>query len=119
MGEDPIKEDQSNSSSSSDDEEVIKKMMEEKSKSSSEDEITMKKIAFQRRNSSFSEDPSEEVALHSSQFQCFCSTKSSSEMLQNLPYFIYYTKTQSCFIRISFGATLFFSLMNATWSLSI
>ena len=96
MGEDPIKEDQSNSSSSSDDEEVIKKMMEEKSKSSSEDEITMKKIAFQRRNSSFSEDPSEEVALHSSQFQCFCSTKSSSEMLQNLPYSIWHFTGTFC-----------------------
>ena len=27
--------------------------------------------------------------FHSSQFQRLCSTKSSSEMLQNLPYFIY------------------------------
>ena len=43
-------------------EEVIKKMVEEKSISSSDDEVTMKKIAFQRRNSSFSEDPSEEVS---------------------------------------------------------
>ena len=61
MGEDRIKEDQSSSSSSSSDE-VIKKMVEEKYKSSSDDEVNMKKIAFQRRNSSFSEDPSEEVA---------------------------------------------------------
>ena len=33
--------------------------------------------------------------------------KSSSEMLQNLPYFIY-TKTQSCFFRFLFRATLYF-----------
>ena len=39
--------------------------------------------------------------------------KSSSEMLQNLQYFIY-TKTQSYFFHFSFRATtLFFSLMNA------
>ena len=41
-----------------------------------------------------------------------CLMKSSSEMLQNLAYFIY-TKTQSCFFRFSFCAALFFSLMNA------
>ena len=38
--------------------------------------------------------------------------KCPSEMLQNLPYFIY-TKTQSCFVHFSFRATLFFPLMNA------
>ena len=34
--------------------------------------------------------------LHSSQFLGLCSTKSSSETLQNLPYFIC-MKSQSCF----------------------
>ena len=29
------------------------------------------------------------IITHSSQFQSLCSTKSSSEMLENLPYFIY------------------------------
>ena len=51
------------------------------------------------------------VFFHSSQFQSLCLTKSSNETLQNLPYFIY-TKTQSCFFRFSFRATLYFSLMN-------
>ena len=41
-----------------------------------------------------------------------CSTKSSNEMLQNLPYFIY-MKAQSCFFRFSFRASLYFYLMNA------
>ena len=41
-----------------------------------------------------------------------CLTKSSSEMLQNLPYFIY-TKTQSCFFSFSFRPTLFFCLIYA------
>ena len=45
------------------------------------------------------------ICLHSSQFQSLCSTKSSSETLQNLPYFVH-TKTQSCFFRFSFCATL-------------
>ena len=49
---------------------------------------------------------------HSTQFHGLCSTKSSSVMLQNLPYLIH-TKTQSCFFRFSFCATLFFPLMNA------
>ena len=49
---------------------------------------------------------------HSSEKRGVCLMKSSSEMLQNLPYFIY-TKTQSCFFHFSFHATLFFSLMNA------
>ena len=35
------------------------------------------------------------------------------EMIQNLPYFIYYTKTQNCFFRFSLRVTLFFSLINA------
>ena len=34
----------------------------------------------------------DEVSNHSSQFQSLCSTKSSSEMLQNVPYFIYLYK---------------------------
>ena len=38
--------------------------------------------------------------------------KSSGEMLQNLPYFIY-TKTHGCFFHFSFRATLLFILMNA------
>ena len=37
----------------------------------------------------------------------FCLMKSSSETLQNLPYFIY-MKTQTCFSHFSFHATLFF-----------
>ena len=52
------------------------------------------------------------LVCHSSQFQSLCSTKRSSEMLQNLPYFIY-TKSQSYFFHFSFRATLFFPLMNA------
>ena len=38
--------------------------------------------------------------------------KCPTEMLQNLPCFIY-TKTQSCFFCFSFHTTLFFPLMNA------
>ena len=57
--------------------------------------------------------PKPDCLFHSSQFQGMCSTKSSSETLQNLPYFIYSTKTQSCFFRFSFHATLYFYLMNA------
>ena len=52
------------------------------------------------------------LGTHSSQFQGLCLMKSSSETLQNLPYFIY-TKTQSCFFRFSFRATLYFYIMNA------
>ena len=40
------------------------------------------------------------------------SMKSSSKMLQNLPYFIH-TKIQSCFFHFSFRATLFFPIKNA------
>ena len=55
-----------------------------------------------------------QVDMHSSQFQSLCSTKSSSEMLQNLPYFIYlYENPLSCFFRFSFRATLYFYLMNS------
>ena len=50
--------------------------------------------------------------LHSSQFLGLCSTKSSSETLQNLPYFIC-MKTQSCFFRFSFRAILYFPQMSA------
>ena len=50
--------------------------------------------------------------LHSSEIKGFCLMKWPSETLQNLPYFIY-TKTQSCFFRFLFQATLLFSLMNA------
>ena len=48
-----------------------------------------------------------QLYYHSSQFHSLCLTKSSSETLQNLPYFIY-TKTQSCFFHFSFSATLLF-----------
>ena len=49
--------------------------------------------------------PHYQVCIHSSQFQSLCSTKSPSETLQNLSYFMH-TKTQSCFFRFSFRATL-------------
>ena len=47
-----------------------------------------------------------------SQFEGLCSMKSSSETLQNLPYF-YHMKTHVVFFPFSFRATLFFPLMNA------
>ena len=43
---------------------------------------------------------------HSSEKRRLCLMKSSSETLQNLPYFMY-TKPQSCFFHFSFCATLF------------
>ena len=52
------------------------------------------------------------LQLHSSEIRGLCLMKCPSEMLQNLPYFIY-TKTQSWFFHFSFCATLIFSLMNA------
>ena len=52
------------------------------------------------------------VKVYSFQFKGLCLMKSSSETLQNLPYFIH-TKTQSCFFHFSFRATLLFPLMNA------
>ena len=53
------------------------------------------------------EDAKNSLVMHSSQFQSLCSTKSSSETLQNLPYFIY-TKILSCFFQLSLHTTLFF-----------
>ena len=50
--------------------------------------------------------------IHSSQFEGLCSTKRSSKTVQNLPYF-WHDKTHIVFFRLSFHATLFFSLMNA------
>ena len=50
-----------------------------------------------------------EAISHSSEKGGLCLMKSSTEMIQN---FIY-PKTQSCFFRFSFRATLFVSLMNA------
>ena len=44
---------------------------------------------------------------HSSKIRSLCLKKYPSEMLQNLPYFIH-VKTQSCFFRFLFHATLFF-----------
>ena len=56
---------------------------------------------------------SQQIHFHSSEKKRFMRLmKSSSKMLQNLPYFIY-TKTQSCFFHFSFRATLVFLLMNA------
>ena len=54
----------------------------------------------------------ESLPPHSSELRGFCLMKWPGEMLQNLPYFIY-TKTQICFFRFSFHATLLFSLVNA------
>ena len=48
--------------------------------------------------------------VHPSQFQGLCRMKSSSETLQNLPYFWNTTTTQ--LFSFSFRATLFFPLMN-------
>ena len=48
--------------------------------------------------------------MHTSQFQTLGSTKSSSKMFHIL---YTYKKTQSCFFRFSFRATLCFYLMNA------
>ena len=48
---------------------------------------------------------------HSSEKICLGLMKSSSKILQNLPYFKD-TKTQSCFFHFAFRANLFFSLMN-------
>ena len=56
---------------------------------------------------------SSNISFHSSEKRGLCLMKSSSETLQNLPYFIYYMKTQSRFFHFSFHATLIFSLMNA------
>ena len=55
---------------------------------------------------------SSHIMNHSSEIRGLCLMKSSSEMLQYLPYFIY-TKNQSCFFHFSFCATLVFPLMNA------
>ena len=52
-----------------------------------------------------------ELYLHSSQFEGLCSTKSSSKMLQNLPYF-WNTKNHIVFFIFHF-VLLYFSLMNA------
>ena len=49
---------------------------------------------------------------HSSEVRGLCLTKCPSEMLQNMPYFIY-TKTQSCVFHFLFCATLFFPLISA------
>ena len=49
---------------------------------------------------------------HRTERRGLCLMKSSSKMLQYLPYFIY-TKTQSWFFHLSFCAALFFPLMNA------
>ena len=50
---------------------------------------------------------------HFSQFQSLCLTKSSSETLQNLPYFILMGKTQSYFFCFSICANLIHFLMNS------
>ena len=49
------------------------------------------------------------VINHSSEIKSLSLMKCPSKMLQNLPYFIC-TKTQSCFFRFSFRATLYFPL---------
>ena len=49
---------------------------------------------------------------HSSEIRGLCLKKWPTEMLQNLPYFLY-TKTQVCFFRFSSRATFLFTLMNA------
>ena len=51
---------------------------------------------------------SQEVASHSSQFEGLCSTKSSSKMLQNLPYF-WHKKTHIVLFIFHFVLLYFFS----------
>ena len=53
-----------------------------------------------------------QTIFHSSEVRGLCSTKCSSEMLQNLLYFMY-KKTHVFFVCFSFRATLYFYLMNA------
>ena len=47
-------------------------------------------------------------ARHSSEIRGLCLMKWPDKILQNLPYFIYMMKTQSCFFHFSFYATLFY-----------
>ena len=56
----------------------------------------------------------DKLSKHSSEIRGLCSTKCSSEMLQNLLYFMYKKLENPCrFFRFSLRATLYFYLMNA------